>query len=353
MSIFNFKSVRIESFAVNLPPIKVTSAELEARIAKLYQGMGIPKGTLEKLTGVKARHFWQEDVSPSQVATVAAHRALEQIGFDRSLIQAVFSCSITRDYFEPATACLVHHELGLPDTGLVFDISNACIGFMNGLVVLGNLIESGVVKAGLVVSGECNTRPVEHLTKYLESLDEISRDELLKLLPTLTLGSGAVAYVLSHESIASSSHRMIGAAGKAATEHCKLCAGNGDFFHFQKEGFNPIMTTEANKLITSAAKVGGRTFKEFAEKVGWQRDDIDHIFCHQVGKPINEAFYRELGLDMAKEFTIYRDYGNQTSAALPSALVIGSQEKQMKAGEKVMMLGFGSGINAMFIGIEW
>ena len=353
MVAFHFNDVFIESFGVNLPDRRIASADLEAQLKPLYDKLGIPPGTLEKLSGVGARHIWPAEVMPSHAATIAAERALEVAGFGRDQVRALFSCAVTRDFFEPSTAVLVHQNLKLDEQSVVMDISNACIGFSDGLMMLGSLIESGVVPAGVVVSAETVTKSGEVLMRHLLTTPDMSRDELLRLLPSLTLGSGAVACVMAHRSVATKKHRLLGGASRAATQFSDLCVGNGDFCMRQTEGFNPIMHTEASKLISSAATVGARAWADASKLLGWTADDVDHIFCHQVGRQVNEAFYREMGLDRSKEFTIYQEYGNLVSAAMPTALAMGIEAKKIKAGEKILLTAFGSGLNAMFSGIEW
>jgi orotate phosphoribosyltransferase-like protein len=72
--------------------------------------------------------------------------------------------------------------------------------------------------------------------------------------------------------------------------------------------------------------------------LGWSKEHVDHVFCHQVGRQVNEAFYREMGLDFDKDFAIYNRYGNMVSAALPAALAIGAEEKKIQPGEKVLLV---------------
>ena len=164
-----------------------------------------------------------------------------------------------------------------------------------------------------------------------------------------------MAYVLAHSSVASEfAPKLVAATGRSRTKLNTLCNGNGDYFIAQGEEFNPIMTTEAAELISSAATLGGAVWPDLSELLGWSKDDVDHVFCHQVGKQVNGAFYREMGLDFEKEFTIYQRMGTLASEALPTALAIGSEEKQdMRRGDKVVLTGFGSGLNAMFVGLEW
>ncbi|MEZ4754892.1 MAG: 3-oxoacyl-ACP synthase III [Bdellovibrionota bacterium] len=354
MAAFRFKNVCIESFALNLPDLEVTSAELEDRIAPLYQRLKIPFGTLEKLSGVSTRRLWDPMYNPSQAATTAAERALDQIGFDRDHIRAVFNCSVTRDYFEPATAAIVHSNLGIDESSISMDITNACIGFSNGIQTLATLIDQGVVKAGIVVTAENVSRIIESTIKLiLETGETIERDELIKLLPTFTLGCGSVAMVLCHESLATQDRRVLASVSRSATQHVGLCVGNGDYYVNQRQDLNPIMHTESYEIINQASKLGGRIWKDLTEFVGWDSKEVDHIFCHQVGKQVNKSFYKGMGLPFSKEFSVYQRYGNLVSAALPSALVTGAEEKDMQKGENVLLTAFGSGLNGIFTAIKW
>lgn len=350
---FRFNHVYLESLAIEMPTDQVTSAELEDRLAPLYKRLNVPFGTLERLSGINSRYFWKPEVRPSKIATVAVQKALDGVGWNPDRIKALFSCSVTRDYFEPATACLIHRNLQIPESSIAMDISNACLGFSDGILMLGNMIESGVVDAGVVVSAENISSIVENSIAFLADNQTITREELIKIVPTFTLGCGAVAYVLCHEKLATSGHQVLGAVSRAATQHNELCEGNGDYCVMQKMGFDPVMYVESGELMSSAASLGGRTWPEASELLGWSADDVDHVFCHQVGRQVNNAFYAEIGLPIEKEFTIYERYGNLVSAAMPSALAIGSTELGLKSGDKAMLLGFGSGLNSAFFGIEW
>jgi len=121
----------------------------------------------------------------------------------------------------------------------------------------------------------------------------------------------------------------------------------------QGEEIAPIMTSDAAQLMIAAAKLGGRAFPDVTAALGWSKDHVDHVFCHQVGRQVNEAFYTEMGLDFDKDFAIYNRYGNMVSAALPAALAIGAEEKNIQPGEKVLLTAYGSGLNTRFLGFEW
>lgn len=352
MTSFRFKNVHIEAMGTHFPEEIVSSIELEARIEGAYKRLGIPFGTLEKLSGVKTRRVWDKGFAPSKAATGAVLEALKGVKFPLNEIGSLISCSVTRDYFEPATATLIHRNLDLHELSLAFDISDACIGFSDGLLMTANLIESGVIRAGIVVSGENPATMIESTVHHVNTRTDLSRDDLIKVLPTFTLGCGAACYVLCHKDLASTTHRIAGAGCRSASQFNHLCVGDKDY-GILDPGIMPLMMTESSTLIPTAAKLGGRTWPLASEALGWAESDLDHIFCHQVGKQVNEAFYKEIGLPMEKEFTIYRDYGNMVSAALPSCFFFGVDTKPVKQGEKSLLLAFGSGLNARFIGIEW
>jgi acyl-CoA:acyl-CoA alkyltransferase len=354
MTAFRFKSVCIESLEIFTPPQVVTSAEIEDTLAPVYERLGIPFGTLERLTGVGSRNMWSPDLAPSEIAATVAEKAIESSGLKKEQIGALFSCSVSRDYFEPATACLVHQKLGLSEGVIALDVCNACLGFSDGMFLLANLIESGVVKAGVVVSGETVNTILEGARRALLNNTELERDRILKMLPTLTLGGGGAAFVLCHESLSLRKRKLLGGATRSASQHSDLCVGNGDHCICGRlmDEF-PIMETESSKLIAAAAQLGARTWAEASEMIGWTSDDVQHIVCHQVGKQVNEAFYATIGLDISKEFTIYKTRGNVVSAAVPTALTLAEEGRGIARGDKVLLTGFGSGLNAMFMGIEW
>jgi 3-oxoacyl-[acyl-carrier-protein] synthase-3 len=221
------------------------------------------------------------------------------------------------------------------------------------MIMLAHLIEAGTVKAGIICSGENISKVVHTTCEQLLGDQGITREKLLQMLPTLTLGCGAVAAVLCHDSISSTRHRFVGGIARSASQHHQLCIGNGDFSVGQGEEIAPIMTSDAAQLMIAAAKLGGRAFPDVTASLGWSKDHLDHVFCHQVGRQVNEAFYQEMGLDFDKDFAIYKRYGNMVSAALPAALAIGVAEKGIQRGEKVLLTAFGSGLNTRFLAFEW
>jgi len=139
-----FENVSVLSVAHVDAPHRMPSEEIERELAATIERLGFGSDLLRDLSGIMERRFWDEGVMPSEVATKAGEKALEKAGIDRSKAGILINTSVCRDYIEPSTACIVHNSLGLSETCMNFDLGNACLGFVNGIDMVGNMIELSV-----------------------------------------------------------------------------------------------------------------------------------------------------------------------------------------------------------------
>ena len=144
-----FDNVCIEGLGYHLPDNRISSADLEKRLAPLYEKLKLTQGRLELMSGIQERRFWDKGVFPSEVASIAGIKAIENSGVEVKEIGCLISASVCRDFLEPSTASMVHHNLGLPEESFVFDVSNACLGVLNSMCIIANMIERGQIMAGL------------------------------------------------------------------------------------------------------------------------------------------------------------------------------------------------------------
>src|SRR5262245_28482489 len=121
-----YEHVCLESFGYSLPEEVLSSTEIERRLAPLYERLRLPEGRLELMTGIRERRLWPPGTLPGEISVVSGERAIQASGIDRREIGALIHASVCRDHLEPATACRVHHALGLPQRCAVYDVSNAC-----------------------------------------------------------------------------------------------------------------------------------------------------------------------------------------------------------------------------------
>ena len=224
-----YQNVCLEAFAYTLPEEVVTSAEIEARLEPLYTRLRLPEGRLELMTGIAERRFWPRGMPPSEKSIETAEKAIRIAGIDREHIGALVHGSVCRDFLEPATACGVHHGLGLPNRCAVYDVSNACLGLLSGIIQVANMIELGQIRAGVVVGTESSRALVEATIHHLNADTSLSRNDIKAAFASLTIGSGSAAIVLCDRELSRTGNRLLGGVMQTATQHFKLCqGGHGD-----------------------------------------------------------------------------------------------------------------------------
>jgi len=336
-----FSRVAIASVAHVDAPHQVPSAQLEAQIQTTLKRLGLPMGLLKGLSGIQSRRFWDEGVKPSDAATMAAERAIAKAGIDRSRIGVLVNTSVCRDYVEPSTACLVHGNLKLAPACLNFDIANACLGFLTGMEVVGNMVERGQVEYGIVVDGESSRFVVEKTLERLAAPDA-DADTFRSNFATLTLGSGAAAMVLGQEDLVGSGHRFTGSVSRAATEYNLLCRGQRD-----------QMETDTQKLLHAGVQLAMKTWQLARDELDWNSEKPDELILHQVSKVHTETLARTLGLDMERIMAIYPEYGNVGPASVPIALSKAVEGGRVSDGCRVALMGIGSGLNCAMAEVIW
>lgn len=345
-----YKRVFLSAIGYELGPVVVTSAELEDRLAPVYSRLRLQAGQLEAWTGIVERRWWQPGVQLSACAITAARKALRKAACDPGFIGMLIYAGVCRENFEPATACAVADGIGVRGDALVFDISNACLGVLNGMIEIANRIELGQIRAGLVVSCETAREINEIMAARL--LNGGGMDDFTRALATFTGGSGAVAVLLTDGSFPGlTGHRLLGAVSQVAPEHHRLCRWGLETTDATNQ--RQFMATDSVTVMKYGVQLGQRTWESFLGAMGWTESRVDRVICHQVGHGHQEAILKALGLPKEKDYTTYRFLGNMGTVALPSAAAIADERGVLQAGQRVGFLGIGSGLTCLMMGLEW
>jgi len=342
-----FEHVEIRAFAHVLPERAVSSAELEERLAPLYERLRLSAGRLEMMSGIRERRFFEPGTRPSAIAARAGARAIEKSGIARERIGCIVHAAVCRDFLEPATASVVHHALELSPACVPFDLSNACLGFANAMAVTAGMIERGEIEAALVVSGEDGGPLVEATLRTLLEDPKADRAALKRAHASLTIGSAGAACVLARSGGARPAWRLVGGAALADTQHHVLCQGD----HEADLG-GPLMETDSEAMLQAGNALAARTFEAFLEATGWSRADVDRVVTHQVGSVHRKMLFETIGLDPARDFPTVETLGNTGSAALPVSFSLAEEARFLHAGQRVAMLGIGSGLSSLMLGVE-
>ena len=304
------------------------------------------------MTGIKERRFWNPGTSPSEVSSIAGKLAIVNSGINQEDIGCLINASVCRDFLEPATAALVHHNLGLPKNTLVYDISNACLGVLNGMINIANMIELGQIQAGLVVAGENGGPLVDSTIESLLNNPSLTRSEIKASFASLTIASAAVGVVLVHKDLTQNKHRLLGGYSQAASQFNNLCRGNDDS-KTQIDNWLPLMKTDAETMMREGCGLAGQTWDHTKNILEWVNDDVNHVFCHQVGHGHRKLLYETLSLELEKDFSTLEYLGNTGAASLPSTLALGAEKGLLESGDRIALLGIGSGLNSLMLGVEW
>lgn len=334
---FRYRDSAILSVAAADAPIVVTSDEIDQRLMPTYDRLGMQPGMIERLAGVSERRWWPEDVSFIDAASLAGAKAIADAGVDPQEIGLLIDTSVCRDRLEPSAAVDVHAQLGLGSGCLNFDLSNACLGFINGMQLAATLLDAGHIDYALVVDGE-GSRGIHEATIARLLEPDTTRDDVLANFATLTLGSGGAAMVLGRASEHPAGHRFVGGVARAATEHTHLCVGdlNG-------------MSTDARGLLEAGVALARDTWTDAREHFDWS--DLDCYVIHQVSKLHTKAITDAIGIDPARVPLTFPTRGNIGPASVPFTLA--SVAAELESGQRVACMGIGSGLNAAVIEIAW
>lgn len=326
-------------------PLWKSSADIESELSELYARLNLPEGRLELQTGIKRRGFWPVGTPSSEIATAAAKKLIAENKIDKNKIDLLIHASVCKDQLEPATSTSVHYQLGLSPRAINFDLSNACLGVLSGILNASAMIEAGLIENALIVSGENSAPLLLSTLDKLKNDKELTRKSIKPLFASLTIGSAGVAVFLARRGIYSEGHEISGAQSLSDTSAHLLCVGSGNLHTLE-------MATDSEKLLEHGVKLGAENWREFKQNFP-EYAIPDHLFSHQVGVMHQLAMLNALELQAEKDIITYDLFGNTGSAAVVLALTCALDQKKLKKGDRCVFLGIGSGLNSTMLGVTW
>ncbi|MEU8567103.1 3-oxoacyl-[acyl-carrier-protein] synthase III C-terminal domain-containing protein [Streptomyces pathocidini] len=336
------RSSRFESLGAYLPPHVLPTSALVDRVA------GVPGLELERITGVRERRVYDRRPEAGEdsygLALKAARDCLANSRYEAGELDVVVSSSITRFknrdrfHFEPSLATMLAGELGA-HAAITFDVSNACAGMMTGVYVLDRMIRAGVVRNGLVVSGE-------QATKVAETAAAEITDSYDPQFASLSVGDSGVAVLLDES--ADAADRIHYIELMTCSEHSDLCLGM------------PSDRTQGIALYTDNRKMHRedrlRLWPAFhgdlLAKLGrtFEQEEFDYIVQHQVGTRfiafVNRTGEAEFGTPMPESLAVVEEFGNTATTAHFLALHQHLRAGTARRGAKFLLVPAASGVVA-------
>jgi 3-oxoacyl-[acyl-carrier-protein] synthase-3 len=332
-----FNNVALLSVASTLPTGVTTSAEIDSRLATSLSRLKLPTGLLQRVAGVRERRNWTAHESAHQATESAGVRALAEAGVSPSGVGLLINTSVTREHLEPSVAVRLHHGLGLPSSAINFDVANACLGFVSGMNLAANMIESGQIRYAIIVNGE-DADGIQNTTVDRLLREDVDRDGFMREFASLTLGSGSAAAVLGRADEHPTGHRIVGGVTRAATQFHELCVGSVDG-----------MFTDAKALLKGGLDLVVEAWKEASAEWNWS--SMDRYITHQVSSVHTNAIIKATKLNRSRVPTTFPRFGNVGPASIPITLV--EEQKTLTAGDRVLLMGVGSGLNTAMMELAW
>lgn len=294
--------------AFELPEKSLTNQELAA----IY-----PEWTAEKIlakTGIASRHVVGESETALDLAEMAAKKLFGTGGVGAEDVDFLLLCTQSPEYKLPSTACLLHERLGLRKEAGALAFDHGCSGFIYGLSLAKGLIAGGMEKEVLLVTAET-------YTKYISPEDKSTRT---------IFGDGAAATLITEEDVAKIGAFSFGTDGSGAE---KLIVLDGRLFMDGPEIFNFTLD------------IVPKTMEDVLAKNNLTHGDIDFYVFHQANKFMLDTIRKVNGLPRDKFYVNLETTGNTVSSTIPIALKQLEDAGRLKAGMKVMLMGFGVGLS--------
>ena len=305
-----------------LPPRRVSNQELSAQLAA--KGIETSDEWIFSRSGISARHYADPDVQSSDLAVMAARRALEMAGCDLNDVDLILLATSTPDYFGgfPSTACVVQQKLGITNHCAAVDIQAVCSGFVYGLSMADSFIRTGMHKKVLVIGAEVFSR-------ILNFEDRTT---------CVLFGDGAGAVLMS----ASDEPGMLATKLHADGSHAGILCVPGSVNAGAISG-SAFLHMDGQAVFKLAVSVLEKVAHETLNAAGMQASDVDWLIPHQANIRIMQGTAKKLGLPMQKMVVTVDQHGNTSAASIPLALDQAMRDGRIQPGQTVLMEGVGGG----------
>ena len=285
---------------------------------------------IQTRTGIKVRHITTDDESTALLATEAAKKALETANLDPKDVELIIVATITPEMVFPSTASFVQQALKAKKAW-VFDLAAACSGFLYGLSVVQQFIESGRHKNALVIGAET-------LTKITDWTDRGS---------CILFGDGAGAIVLERSE--DGQKGILYSTMHSDGEHWDAlnCQAHGSRYPVNKKLDDPkkvYMQIKGRQVYQQAIRRIVETVNNSLKACDLTIDDIAMLISHQMNARIIESAAKRLELPDEKVFINIGEYGNTSAASVPIAFDDCVRKGRIKRGDIIILVAFGAGL---------
>jgi 3-oxoacyl-[acyl-carrier-protein] synthase-3 len=315
-----------------VPERVVTNAELENMV-------DTDSGWIYARTGIHERRIASAKHATSDLAVAAAKMALEAAGTTPEEVDLIIVATSTPDMVFPSTACLVQDRLGVKKDAGAFDLAAACSGFIHALVTGSQYIAAGTYRRVLVIGAEVMSRAINWEDRST----------------CVLFGDGAGAVVLGPVAEDRGILALKLYSNGAGREYLSIPAGGSRRPASQETLDNKLHYIQMNgmEVFKFAVRIVVEASEEVIRAAGLKKEDIDLFVLHQANLRIIEPALKKLGVPMEKAIINLDKYANTSAASIPLALSEAVQGGRIKAGDRVVLVGFGGGLAWGAVALKW
>ncbi len=325
--------VKISGTGVYLPETIITNKELESK-------MDTSDKWIQEKTGIKERRISKKEELPSDLAKYASLDACKNAGISPEELDLIIVVATFTDFSVPATAAIVQKKIGSKKAA-VFDIKNACQGFVTGLIIARNFIKSGEYNKVLVVSTYTGAT-VMNISNWEDRTKGVF------------FGDGAGAAILEKSDKEGIMAIDIG-NDPEYSNILQIPLGGIQMYKLPDEFPYKLLgkPMEGKEVFKFATKKAPESIINTLQKINLKVKDLDFVILHQANINIIKSIMNSLGLPMKKTYTNIEKYGNTSESSVPIALHEALQNKKIKNGDLIAICAFGSGLGWATIVMKW
>jgi len=289
-------------------------------------------------TGIERKHVLTDDILVSDLYQRAAEELIERLGWEKDSIDALCVVSLSPDYLEPPTACIMQDRLGLPESCLTLDMNQGCPGWVNGLATLSSLLSNGSILRGILLNGDAST------------LLSSSQDKECRPL----FGDAGIATAIEYVAGAPEMQFEFGTRGKdfkaiwreagglraPITEESLQMKTYGE--HVVRRDIDCVM--DGMSVFAFGISVAPKSVKSLCEHFSIDLEKTDKFLMHQANQYMNSKIRKKLKVPEEKAPMCLKDYGNTSSASIPLTMVTQCHEEYEERRLDNVACAFGVGL---------
>ncbi len=324
------RTVRIKGTGSYVPERILTNRELESIVDTTDEW-------IYSRTGMRERHIAADHEATSDLAAIAAQRAIENSGLTPADMDMILVCTSSPDMFFPNTACLVQKKIGA-HRAFCFDMEAACSGFLYGLEVGRQFVQSSSAENVLVIGAE-------KISPFVNWKDRTT---------CVLFGDGAGAAVLQAGNGRGIMETIMGSDGLLAD--LLIMPGGGSRYpptpETLKSGIHFIQM-QGREVFKHAVSNMTKAALDILKHTGVSIADVKYIIPHQANARIIHAIGQRLGGRPDQVYMNVERYGNTSAASVILALDEVARGGQLEKGDLLLFVVFGAGFTWGAMLMEW